>query len=61
MFWTRTLTLALIGALTVPVIAQRAPVPVPVGIDPEVLKLACAPRLVFETPPQPLRIPKRPC
>ena len=47
---------ALLAALTMPVIAQRAPAPVPTRLTPEVLSLACAPTMVFETPPRPLRI-----
>lgn len=51
-----TLTAALLAALTLPVFAQRAPTPVPTGLSPEVLALACAPRLALDTPPQPLRV-----
>jgi hypothetical protein len=41
---------------TLPAFAQRGPAPVPTGLTPEVLALACAPSLVFEAPPTPLRI-----
>lgn len=43
-------------AAALPVFAQRAPTPEPVGLPPEVLSLACAPTLAFEAPPTPLRI-----
>ena len=43
-------------AAAIPVFAQRAPTPEPVGLPPEVLALACAPNLTFEAPPTPLRI-----
>ena len=39
-----------------PVLAQRRSTPVATGLSPAVLSLACAPRLVFEQPPKPLRI-----
>jgi hypothetical protein len=42
------------GAL--PVLAQRAPMPAPVKLPPEVLSLACAPKLTFEAPPTPVRV-----
>ena len=41
---------------TLPAAAQRGPASPPTGLTPEVLALACAPSLVFETPPAPLRI-----
>lgn len=39
-----------------PVLAQRAPTPVPAGLPPNVLSLACAPGLTFDPPPTPLRV-----
>ena len=39
-----------------PVLAQRAPAPASVKLPPEVLSLACAPKLAFEAPPTPLRV-----
>ncbi len=39
-----------------PVLAQRAPAPDPVKLPPEVLSLACAPKLSFEDPPTPIRV-----
>jgi hypothetical protein len=47
---------ALLATLTVPVTAQRAPAPQPTRLAPEVLALACAPTMVFDAPPRPLRI-----
>jgi hypothetical protein len=41
---------------TLPAAAQRGPSSPPTGLTPEVLALACAPSLVFEVPPTPLRI-----
>ena len=46
----------ILGAAALPVIAQRAPAPSPTGLTPEVLALACAPSLVFEAPPMPIRL-----
>jgi hypothetical protein len=43
-----------IGVL--PVLAQRAPAPDPVKLPPDVLSLACAPKLTFEAPPTPIRV-----
>jgi hypothetical protein len=43
-------------AVALPVSAQRAPAPEPTGLSPDVLELACAPRLVHEAPPTPLRV-----
>jgi hypothetical protein len=39
-----------------PALAQRGPAPGTTGLGPEVLALACAPSLVVEEPPRPLRI-----
>ena len=51
---------ALVAAAVVggglPVLAQRAPAPAPVKLPPEVLELACAPKLSFEAPPTPIRV-----
>lgn len=43
-------------AAAVPAMAQRGPAPGQTHLPPEVLSLACAPSLVFEAPPTPLRI-----
>jgi hypothetical protein len=43
-------------AVVLPVSAQRAPAPEPTRLAPEVLELACAPTLVREAPPTPLRV-----
>ena len=51
---------ALVAAAVVagglPVLAQRGPAPAPVKLPPEVLELACAPKLAFEAPPTPIRV-----
>jgi hypothetical protein len=47
---------AAVLAAALPVLAQRAPMPQPVNLPPEVLSLACAPKLTFEVPPTPLRV-----
>lgn len=39
-----------------PAIAQRAPSTSPTRLSPDVLAMACAPGVAFETPPMPLRI-----
>ena len=39
-----------------PVLAQRAPAPVPTNLPAEILSLACAPALAYEAPLTPLRI-----
>jgi len=39
-----------------PAVAQRRPAATTTGLGLEVLALACAPSLVFEDPPKPLRI-----
>ena len=39
-----------------PVLAQRAPSPVPTGLTPEVLSLACAPSVAYQVPNVPLRV-----
>ena len=41
---------------TVPAAAQQGPAPRPSTLAPDVLALACAPTLVYEAPPTPLRI-----
>jgi hypothetical protein len=56
MSYTKTSAIAVVGLLTVPAFAQRAPAPQPTNLAPEVLALACAPTLVFEEPARPLRI-----
>jgi hypothetical protein len=56
MAYRQILSAALLAAATVHVSAQQAPTPRPIGLPTEVLALACAPTLVFEVPPQPLRI-----
>ena len=43
-------------AAALPVLAQRAPAPGPTNLPADVLSLACAPRLVHEAPPTPLRV-----
>ncbi len=43
-------------AAGLPVLAQRAPAPRPTNLSAEILSLACAPSLVYEAPPTPLRI-----
>ena len=43
-------------ALTTPVTAQRAPAPALTGLPAEVISLACAPTIVYEPPPMPLRV-----
>jgi hypothetical protein len=48
-------TACLLGA-TVPLAAQRGPAPTPSTLPGDVLALACAPTMVFEAPPTPLRI-----
>jgi hypothetical protein len=50
------LAAAAVLAATLPVLAQRAPMPQPVNLPPEVFSLACAPKLTFEAPPTPLRV-----
>ena len=51
-----SLMVAAVLAAALPVMAQRAPAPAPVNLPPEVLSLACAPKLAFEAPPTPMRI-----
>jgi hypothetical protein len=53
---TASLAAAAVLAAALPVLAQRAPLPPSVNLPPEVISLACAPKLTFETPPTPLRI-----
>jgi hypothetical protein len=55
----RTLAVAVaagVVAVVLPISAQRAPAQEPTRLTPEVLELACAPRLVHDAPPTPLRI-----
>jgi hypothetical protein len=51
-----SLMVAAVLAAALPVMAQRGPAPAPVNLPPEVLSLACAPKLTFEAPPTPMRI-----
>jgi hypothetical protein len=51
-----SLAAAAVLVAALPVLAQRAPMPQPVNLPPEVLSLACAPKLTFEMPPTPLRV-----
>jgi hypothetical protein len=53
---TRFAIIALLLVSTGTALAQRAPVPVPVNLPPEVISLACAPSLTFEPPPMPIRV-----
>jgi hypothetical protein len=48
-----TLVIATAGT---PMLAQRAPIPAPTGLSPEVLSLVCAPRLTYEAPQASLRV-----
>ena len=45
----------MVGA-ALPALAQRAPAHGPTNLSAEILWLACAPSLVYEAPPTPLRI-----
>ena len=56
MAYRQMLSAASRAAATVHVSAQQGPTPEPTGLAPEVMALACAPTLVFEAPPRPLRI-----
>lgn len=56
MTYKTVLAAAVAAVVTVPVLAQRGPAPEPTRIAPEVIALACSPRLAFEVPPHPLRI-----
>lgn len=49
------LTLVLVAGV-VPAAAQLGPPPVSTNLPPEILSLACAPAMVFEAPPTPLRV-----
>jgi hypothetical protein len=51
-----TMVVAGILASTVPAAAQQGPAPRPSNLAPDVLALACAPTMVFETPATPLRV-----
>ena len=51
-----TLVAAGLFAATVPAAAQQGPAPQPSTLAPDVLALACAPTMVYEAPPTPLRI-----
>lgn len=44
------------AAAALPVLAQRAPAPGPTNLPAEILSLACAPSLVYEAPPTPIRV-----
>jgi hypothetical protein len=46
----------LASAASLPVLAQRAPAPERTDLSPELLSLACAPKLTYEAPPTPLRV-----
>jgi len=50
------LVAAAVVAIALPAFAQRAPAPAPTNLSPEILSLACAPTMVYEAPPTPLRI-----
>ena len=49
-------TAALLFTLAMPAFAQRGPAPAETGLAEEVLAMACAPRMVFDTPDQSLRL-----
>jgi hypothetical protein len=51
-----SLVAAAVIAAALPVLAQKAPAPDPVRLPPEILSLACAPKLTFEAPPTPIRV-----
>jgi hypothetical protein len=55
-FAAAALVAAAVVAGGLPVLAQRAPAPAAVKLPPEVLELACAPKLAFEAPPTPIRV-----
>jgi hypothetical protein len=55
-FAAASLVAAAVMAAALPALAQRVPMPQPVNLPPEVLSLACAPKLTFEEPPTPIRI-----
>lgn len=55
-FAAASLVAAAVVAGGLPVLAQRAPAPASVNLPPEVLSLACAPKLMFEPPPTPIRV-----
>ena len=40
----------------VPAAAQKGPAPAATGLPPEIMSLACAPTLIYEPPPMPLRV-----
>ena len=48
--------IAVMATVGVPMLAQRAPSPVPTGLSPEVLSLACAPSVAHEVPRASLRV-----
>ena len=50
-----TLAAALLAS-ALPALAQRGPAPGPTNLSADVLSLACAPTLVYDAPPTPLRI-----
>jgi len=51
-----TLVAAGLCAATVPAAAQQGPTVTPSTLAPDVLAMACAPTMVYEAPPTPLRI-----
>src|SRR5687767_15193664 len=51
-----SLVAAAVIAAALPVLAQKGPAPEPVRLPPEILSLACAPKLTFEAPPTPIRV-----
>jgi hypothetical protein len=51
-----SLVAAAVVATALPVLAQRAPAPRSVNLSPEILSLACAPKLTFEEPPMPIYV-----
>jgi len=53
---TRVLLACALLANAAPLAAQRKPAPVMLHADPQVLALACAPSLVYETPMAPMHI-----
>ena len=55
-FAAASLVAAAVVAAGLPVLAQRAPGQASVNLPPEILSLACAPKLAFEPPPTPIRV-----
>ena len=54
----RTTGIVILSAalLAVPLAAQRGPAPTGTGLPADVIALACAPSIVYEPPPMPLRV-----